>query len=150
VGDIEFNYVVATVGWVALVLALVGAVALWRRRQREALAFLLLPPLVLGGYFATQLVFFERNLSPALPLLLVLAGVGGAALLGPLALRWRWIAGGGLGALVVAVCCGSPGRSSPMNFRHVVRTRARLSTTPCGRNSPIAVGWMSRSLDPGW
>lgn len=103
VGDLEVQYIVATVGWVALALALLGAVVLWRRREKEALVLLALPPLLLLGYFGIQRVFFERNLSPVVPLLLVLAGVGGAAVLKPLAPRWRWLAGLGAGALLVVV-----------------------------------------------
>lgn len=103
VGDLQWEYLVATVGWATLLLAAAGAVSLWRRRQGEALMFLALPPLVLAGYFGTQAVFFERNLSPVLPLLLVLSGVGGATIVERVATPWRWVAGLGLAALVAIV-----------------------------------------------
>jgi hypothetical protein len=93
VWDLELRYVWVTLGGAALGLAAVGAVSLWRRSQIEALALLALPPLILGGYFATQAVFFERNLSPVLPMVLVLAGIGGASVVKSLGPSWRWGAG---------------------------------------------------------
>lgn len=49
------------------------------REERIAIAVLAAPFLVLVIYFSTKVVFFERNLSHALPLLLVATGAGAAA-----------------------------------------------------------------------
>lgn len=101
VWDLEVNYVWVTVGGAILALALAGALSLWRRGQTEALALLALPPVILGGYFGTQAVFFERNLSPVLPLLLVLAGIGAATIVMPWAPRWRWPVGVGVAVVML-------------------------------------------------
>jgi len=80
VADLLGGYYVATLGWPLLICGAVGGgVLVWRRRWAE-LALVGGPVVLFTGYFATRTVFFERNLSHVLPLFLVLAAVGAAAL----------------------------------------------------------------------
>lgn len=75
-GDMMVNYFAATLGWPVLALGLLGVVLLAVRRRWAELVLLTGPVVCFGGYFATRSVFFERNLSHVLPLLLILAGCG--------------------------------------------------------------------------
>jgi ribosomal protein S18 acetylase RimI-like enzyme len=79
VAPLMAGYFVATLGWPVILCALGGAgVLAWRRRWAE-LVLVAGPVGLFVGYFATRTVFFERNLSHVLPLLLVLAAVGAMA-----------------------------------------------------------------------
>lgn len=56
-----------------VLLALLGAVLAWRSNWKLLLC-LVIPPLVLLGYFATVIVFFPRNFLLVLPVMAFLAG----------------------------------------------------------------------------
>lgn len=72
-------YLAYTLGYPALLLALVGLVhTLWRRDVRLLLT--LGGPLLTLLYFMQTRAFYERNFSQALPLLLLLVGIGIKAL----------------------------------------------------------------------
>jgi hypothetical protein len=72
-------YLVYTLGYPALLLALVGAARmLWRRDVR--LLLILGGPLLTLLYFMQTRAFFERNFSQALPVLFLLGGLGIKAL----------------------------------------------------------------------
>jgi len=80
VGDLEVAYFFHTLGLlVPLCAAGAFVLAAWRR-QGLLVGLIAAPVLFYFAYFATQKVFFERNLSHVVPLLAVLAGVGGAEL----------------------------------------------------------------------
>jgi hypothetical protein len=68
-------------GWPALVFALAGAAALWRR-SRVALVAELAVPLICLAVMLRQELFFARFALPLLPSLAMLAGVGVVALAG--------------------------------------------------------------------
>lgn len=87
--DILARYFSATLGLPVLVCFAVGTAVLgWRRRWTD-LALLAGPVLLFAGYFATRSVFFERNLSHVVPLLLVVAAFGAGEMIGWLARRTR-------------------------------------------------------------
>jgi 4-amino-4-deoxy-L-arabinose transferase-like glycosyltransferase len=66
-------------GPLPFVLALVGAVALWRRNRAQAVVLLSFPLLVIVALLSMETHFY-RNLLPAQAPLLLVAGVGAAAL----------------------------------------------------------------------
>lgn len=74
------DYLRHTAGSAVLLGAALGLWALARGQARRVL-WLALGLLLLLGYFLQTRAFFERNLSPVLPLLFVLAGLGVATLL---------------------------------------------------------------------
>ncbi len=76
-------YVVYTVGYPALLLALVGLVRIAKRKDLQT-ALILGGPLLTLLYFIQTQVFFERNFSQALPVLFVLVGMGAQTVLIPL------------------------------------------------------------------
>jgi hypothetical protein len=73
------DYFGQTLGLVTAVLAALGLVVAVVRRQWTVLVVVFLPLLVTACYFGHQRVFFERNLSHVVPLYLIGAGVGWAA-----------------------------------------------------------------------
>src|SRR6185503_17445934 len=75
------------------------------------------PVLVLFGGFATRSVFFERNLSPVMPLLFVVAAIGAVAVASALALRLRVPAWAMVAVLLALLSL----RSASMTWRFVVR-----------------------------
>ncbi len=83
VADMMAAYFGATLGWPLLLAAGGGVVVLAVRRRWAELGLLAGPVVLFAGYFATRSVFFERNLSHVVPLLLILAAVGAVA-----AARW--------------------------------------------------------------
>jgi len=91
VGGMMAHYFGATLGWPAMAGFVVGVGGLgWRRRWAE-LALLAGPVIVFAGYFATQSVFFERNLSHVVPLFIVVAAAGAKDAADWLAKRWPTI-----------------------------------------------------------
>lgn len=76
VGDMIGRYFVATLGWPMLAFGVIGVVALAVQRRGWELAVVAGPVVLFVGYFATRGVFFERNLSHVVPLLLLLAALG--------------------------------------------------------------------------
>lgn len=76
VADLMGDFFRATLGWPLLAAAVLGGFRLTWRRQWAELALIAGPLLLFAGYFSTQTVFFERNLSHILPLLFVLAALG--------------------------------------------------------------------------
>lgn len=84
VGDMLLGYSGATLGWALLALGVVGIAVLAKARRWPELSLFGGPVILFFGYFATRAVFFERNLSHVLPLLLILAAVGLATLISPL------------------------------------------------------------------
>jgi hypothetical protein len=73
-------YFIATFGWPLIAAFGVGVLALLRERAWIRFLVLVGPVVVFFGGFATRTVFFERNLSPVVPLVFVVAAVGVAAL----------------------------------------------------------------------
>lgn len=100
--DLLFGYFGATLGWALLVLAAIGIGLLAKARRWPELGLLAGPVILFFGYFATRAVFFERNLSHVLPLLLILAALGVAGLIAPRvqSTRARVVALTGLGLLL--------------------------------------------------
>jgi len=95
-----FSYLVQTVGYPALVLALIGASRLaWRRDVRMLL--ILSGPLLTLLYFLQTETFYERNFSQALPVVFLLVGLGIQASL-DLLRQPRWLERGLAAALVGA------------------------------------------------
>ncbi len=89
VADILTRYFSATLGLPVLACFALGTVALgWSRRWME-LALLAGTVLLFAGYFGTRSVFFERNLSHVVPLLLVVAAFGAGEMIGWLSRRTR-------------------------------------------------------------
>ena len=80
VADLVARYFVAMLGLPILIAAGIGALAVAARRQWAMLALLAGPVGLFVGYFMTRCVFFERNLSHVVPLLLVLSSLGIVAL----------------------------------------------------------------------
>lgn len=77
----SFAYVTYTIGYPALLLALIGTIhTLWKRNTR--LVLLIGAPLLSLLYFMQTKAFFERNFSQALPVLFLLAGLGLSVLVG--------------------------------------------------------------------
>lgn len=75
VGDLLLRYFGAMLGW-PMLFAIVAGIATLLYRRRWFAGLLLGGPVVLfAGYFATRTVFFERNLSHVVPLVIVLAAV---------------------------------------------------------------------------
>ncbi|MBI4626117.1 MAG: hypothetical protein HY736_23215 [Verrucomicrobia bacterium] len=94
------RYFVATLGWPAVACFAVGLGGLlWRRRWAE-MALLAGPVAVFAVFFATQTVFFERNLSPVLPLFFVVAALGALTIGAACAARVR-LPGVGAGVAVL-------------------------------------------------
>lgn len=74
------RYLDYTIGWPLLLLAAGGLGFLLRRRD-DVTCFAVAGPLLMLLYFSQTHAFFERNFSPALPLLFALAGVAVCILL---------------------------------------------------------------------
>ncbi len=119
VADMMAGFFIATLGWPVIAGGMVGTVALaWRRRWAE-LALLAGPVVVFASYFATKGVFFERNLSHVLPLGLILAALGVAAIIEPIVARGRVVAPvlfAGLVALLVVRPAVLTGRLVGLEF----------------------------------
>lgn len=98
-----------TLGFVVLGLAATGAVVAAWRREVGVLVSVALPVLAMAGYFASQRVFFERNLSHVVPLVFVLGGGGIAAVGTLLAARLRRPAMRGLSLGVLGALALAPG-----------------------------------------
>jgi hypothetical protein len=74
--DFLGRYLIETVGWAVACLFAIGlADAVARRRWRLFLA-IFLPVLTLAAYMGAQSVFYERNMSHAMPLYLLGGGLG--------------------------------------------------------------------------
>ena len=103
-GLAQLAYFGGTLGLGTAVLALAGSAMMLAKRQWTVIITVLFTVLVTAGYFATQHVFFERNLSHVVPLYFLAAGLGLAAIVSPLERRIhrRWISAS-IGALVVAL-----------------------------------------------
>ncbi len=107
VADWLAGYFAATLGWPGLAAIAGGIAVLAARRQFAALLLLAGPVALFAALFASRSVFFERNLSPVLPLAAVLAGIGVAALAARLAaVRPRF--GPALAAAVTAILLIAP------------------------------------------
>jgi hypothetical protein len=76
VADYVLRYLWATAGWGLACLFLVGLAANLYRRRWPLLLALYAPTLGLIAFMSTQHSFFERNLSHAVPLYLIGAGLG--------------------------------------------------------------------------
>jgi 4-amino-4-deoxy-L-arabinose transferase-like glycosyltransferase len=89
-------------GPLPFVLALVGAVALWRRNRAQAVVLLSFPLLVIFGLLQMETHFY-RNLLPAQAPLLLAAGVGAVALWDGVRprLRARWVPAAAVVGLLV-------------------------------------------------
>ncbi len=74
--DFVGRYLVATAGWAVVCLFAVGLATALGKRQWSRLLALYLPTLAIAGFMGCQHTFFERNLSHAMPLLLLGAGLG--------------------------------------------------------------------------
>jgi hypothetical protein len=101
------RYLLETCGWPVLLLFAVGAVACVRARDRRVLTFLA----GVGAtavYFLQSAVFFERNLSHAMPFAFAIAGTGLAWLLsrGPQRPLARGVAAAAAVALVALPAAG--------------------------------------------
>jgi hypothetical protein len=103
---ILWTYFRGTTGTIAAVMfAAGGAAVLWQRRWIAA-AVVTLPVVVTAALFAQQQVFFERNLSHVVPLYLIGAAIGLAAVgawLANTASVIRYVALGSLAAILVWV-----------------------------------------------
>jgi 4-amino-4-deoxy-L-arabinose transferase-like glycosyltransferase len=128
VGDLLFRYFGATLGWTTMALFLLGGLAQLRRRAWHTLLLVWLPVLVFFAYFAIGPVFFERNLSHVIPLYLLGAGYGTAALY---ACAERWLTDRRLtlrlvvGLLLVAQAAAPAHWSRRLVFRVFSRDDAR-------------------------
>jgi len=80
VWDFLGRYLVATAGWGLACLFAAGAAHAAARRQWRQLLMIYLPAVSLVAFMGVQRSFFERNLSHAIPLYLLGAGLGLAAL----------------------------------------------------------------------
>jgi hypothetical protein len=78
--DMQARYFGATLGLPLLSCFMLGVIVLTRKRRWAELALLVAPVVSFFGLFAMQSVFYERNLSHVLPLLLVVAALGAADL----------------------------------------------------------------------
>jgi 4-amino-4-deoxy-L-arabinose transferase-like glycosyltransferase len=78
--DLLAGYFIATFGWPLIAGFALGVFALLRERAWGRLVVLVGPVFVFFGGFATRSVFFERNLSPVVPLVFVVAAAGVTAL----------------------------------------------------------------------
>jgi hypothetical protein len=100
------DYLRHTAGAAVLLLAALGGATLARSQGRRV-AWLAAGLLLLLAYFLQTRAFFERNLSPVLPLLYVLAGLGVVALLARLRTRpGRALLGAALTAALLWVPVG--------------------------------------------
>lgn len=89
VADYMARYLGATAGWGVACLFLVGLAATVARKRWRLFLALYAPVLALLAVMGAQETFFERNLSHAVPLYLIGAGVGLLALLDwPRLARW--------------------------------------------------------------
>lgn len=85
--DFLGRYLVETVGWGAACLFAAGLVDSIARRQWRLVMAIFLPVLALAVFMGAHVVFYERNFSHAMPLYLLGAGLGLAALARLRALR---------------------------------------------------------------
>lgn len=76
VGDMMIRYFGATLGWSTLAAFPIGIWFLVRRKCWLELLVVAIPPMLFFGFFASQSVFFERNLSHVVPALLAIAAYG--------------------------------------------------------------------------
>lgn len=101
--DLMGKYFIASLGWPLIGAFVLGVVALVRKQEWLKLTLLAGPVFVFFGGFATRSVFFERNLSPVMPMLFVVAALGVGAVVDALAPRLRVPAGAMLTALLAIV-----------------------------------------------
>lgn len=101
------SFYLVTVGALAVGLMIGGVVRWWRQRNWAGLALLAVPVVLYAGYFATKRVFFERNLSHALPLAFLLAGAGTTWLGSAVARESGWRSRAVL--VLVALLAAAPG-----------------------------------------
>jgi hypothetical protein len=74
--NLEVNYFWQTLGPVLMILAVVGAVSLFRAKRKLIWASLCIPIAFYFAVFSLQATFFERNLSHVVPLMLMLSAAG--------------------------------------------------------------------------
>ncbi len=101
---LQLAYFTRTLGLVTAALAFVGIVVALVQRRWTVLVTVIVPTLATAGYFATQRVFFERNLSHVVPLYFVTAGLGLAAIADRIARNpgRRWLASAVAGVVFAA------------------------------------------------
>ena len=94
------SYLHHAIGLPALLAAMIGLGVLLRRP--DPMRLLLVAVLLSAVYFLQSRAFFERNLSHALPPLLVMAAIGGSWVAMQLPRRWRAVASGTLALALAA------------------------------------------------
>jgi len=113
--DFQGRYLIETVGWGIACLFAVGLAASIAARRWRLLLAIHLPALGVAAFFGVQSVFFERNLSHAMPLYLMGAGLGlGALLEARRARRWS-------GPLAVALALAAALVPSELTARMVFK-----------------------------
>ena len=122
--DMQARYFGATLGLPLLSSFMLGVIVLTRGRRWTELALLVGPVASFFGLFATQSVFYERNLSHVLPLLLVVAALGATDLA-----AWLARASGVPQAMIAALL------AVLLAARSVTLTASLLATALSGRGS---------------
>ncbi len=141
--DIVGRYLVGTAGWGVACFFAVGLVHAIARRHWRDLLCIYLPVVSLAAFMGVQRSFFERNLSHAVPLYLLGAGLGLAALAGmePLRRRFRVV----FAAFAVAAAFGPAEITMRMVFegfsgRFERRRVSELAGILASLNPPISDG----------
>jgi hypothetical protein len=122
--DMQARYFGATLGLPLLSSSVLGVIVLTRGRRWTELALLVAPVASFFVLFATQSVFYERNLSHVLPLLLVVAALGATDLA-----AWLARASGVPQAMIAALL------AVLLAARSVTLTASLLATALSGRGS---------------
>jgi hypothetical protein len=121
------KFYLATVGVLALSLAVLAFGRWVRRREWTGVVLLAAPMAAYAGYFATKLVFFERNLSHVLPLGLIVAGAGVAWLATELGRDHRWSRGVITAILLVLTAAPAAAVTAPLLTRALTGEDSRNS-----------------------
>jgi hypothetical protein len=90
--DFLWRYLTETAGWAVACFFALGLALAVARRQWRSLLVIFLPVVSLAAFLGARQAFFERNFSHAMPLYLLGAGLGLAALAEAAPLRrWSWL-----------------------------------------------------------
>jgi hypothetical protein len=144
-------YLVYTLGYPALLLALLGmARLLWRRDIR--LLLIVGGPLLTLLYFMQTRAFYERNFSQALPLLFLLGGLGIKALSDlirhPGLLRTGAAMVMLLGAAIAPALVTARAIDPALDGRYQDEIQAEATTLSDGGRVPIFYGWHFNESSP--